>query len=617
MKKLLASIFVLFALGTSSVLLAQQPKLQRIDPPFWWVGMQNSELQLMVYGEKLAHYRVSMNYPGVQLISSETVANPNYIFLNLEVSPEAQAGLIPIVFQKPDDLFTVQYELKAREGFDNRIQGVTSEDFIYLLMPDRFANGNPDNDNVAGTLEPVSSRTKQYGRHGGDLQGIYNHLDYLEELGVTALWLNPVLVNDQPHESYHGYAATDHYRIDPRFGTNENYVELVSACHQRGMKMVWDVIHNHVGNEHWFIKDLPDPDWVHQWPEFTKTSYRAPTLMDPYASERDRNIMANGWFDNHMPDLNQQNPLLAQYLIQNNIWWVEYAGIDGFRIDTYAYPDQAFMADWAQAILAEYPQITMFGETWVHGIPVQTWFTEKNGWTEDSHLPAVTDFQLYYAINDALTQNFGWTEGMMRLYYTLAQDFVYENPMANVVFLDNHDLGRFLSVVNEDLDKYRMGITFLLTTRGIPQLYYGTEILMKNHWDQGNHDKVREEFPGGWKGDKANKFTAEGRNEQEEAAFQYVSKLANFRKGSSALKTGKLTQFVPENGVYVYFRYDESQTVMVVLNQNDTKQELDLARFAERIGGKMKAHNVMTGEVLSSPEKLSIGAKSATILDWQ
>ena len=617
MKNLLVSIFVLFAIGTSCGLMAQQPKLQRIDPPFWWVGMQNSELQLMVYGEKLAHYRVSMNHPGVQLISSETVANPNYIFLNLEVSPEAQPGLIPIVFQKPDDLFTVQYELKAREGFANRIQGVTSEDFIYLLMPDRFANGNPDNDNVASTLEPVSSRTQQYGRHGGDLQGIYNHLDYLDELGVTALWLNPVLVNDQPHESYHGYAATDHYRIDPRFGTNENYVELVKACHQKGMKMVWDVIHNHVGNEHWFIKDLPDPDWVHQWPEFTKTSYRAPTLMDPYASDHDRNIMANGWFDNHMPDLNQQNPLLAQYLIQNNIWWVEYAGIDGFRIDTYAYPDQAFMADWAQAILAEYPQITMFGETWVHGIPVQTWFTEKNGWTEDSHLPAVTDFQLYYAINDALTQNFGWTEGMMRLYYTLAQDFVYENPMDNVVFLDNHDLGRFLSVVNEDLDKYRMGITFLLTTRGIPQLYYGTEILMRNHWDQGNHDKVREEFPGGWKGDKANKFTAEGRNEQEEAAFQYVSKLANFRKGSSALKTGKLMQFVPENGVYVYFRYDENQTVMVVLNQNDEEQELDLKRFAERIGGKAEARNVMTGEVLAGPTKLVIKAKSSTVLDWK
>lgn len=610
-------VLLLSLLLTPPILRGQNPALQRLDPPFWWAGMQEQDLQLLVYGQDMARYQAQIDYPGVTLLSREQVANPNYLFLNLRMGPGVKPGLLPILFQRGQEAFTVQYELKAREGFDNRIQGVTSEDFIYLLMPDRFANGDPNNDNIANTQQPVASRTTQYGRHGGDLQGIYNHLDYFAELGVTALWLNPVLINDQPHESYHGYAATDHYRIDPRLGSNENYVELVRAGHAKGIKMIGDIIHNHVGDQHWFIQDLPDPSWIHQWPEFTKSNFRAPVLMDPYASKQDRKIMTDGWFDTHMPDLNQQNPLLAKYLIQNNIWWVEYAGLDGFRVDTYAYPDQAFMADWAEAVRKEYPQLTIFAETWVHGIPIQAWFQEKNGWKPDSYLPATTDFQLYYALNDALTQNFGWTEGMARIYYTLAQDFVYPDPMANVVFLDNHDVGRFYSYVKEDFRKYQMGMAFLLTTRGTPQLYYGTEILMKNDFDWGNHDKVREAFPGGWKGDKANKFLAEGRTPLEQQAFQYIKTLAQFRKGSSALKTGKLMQFIPEEGVYVYFRYDERQTVMVILSQNEEVQTLNLARFAERIGDKQQAMDIFSGKVMEKPETLTVQPWSATILNWE
>ncbi|MEL6592615.1 MAG: alpha-amylase family glycosyl hydrolase, partial [Bacteroidota bacterium] len=435
MKLLITPIITALLLLASGILPAQA--IQKIEPPFWWAGMEQQELQLLVYGPNIAANKVSVNHPGVSLISTQEVANPNYLFLNLQVSADAKAGLVPLVFQSGGEAFAVQYELKTRESQSNRIQGVTSEDFIYLLMPDRFANGNPNNDVIAGMAQTESSRTKQYARHGGDLQGIADHLDYLQELGVTTLWLNPILENNQPHESYHGYAFTDHYRVDPRFGTNADFKALVEACHSRGMKVIWDVVHNHVGNNHWFIKDLPDPTWIHQWEEFTKTSYRAPTLMDPYASEHDKNLMANGWFDHHMPDLNQQNPLLARYLTQNNIWWIEYAGLDGLRIDTYAYPDQEYMSDWARDIRTEYPQLGMFAETWVHGIPVQAWFSEKNGWKADSYMPATTDFQLYYAINDALSQPFGWTEGMARLYYTLAQDFVYEDATRNVVFLDN------------------------------------------------------------------------------------------------------------------------------------------------------------------------------------
>ncbi|MEL7532984.1 MAG: glycoside hydrolase family 13 protein [Bacteroidota bacterium] len=608
------TLLALLLLMSSLPLGLQAQNLQRVEPPFWWTGMANENLQLLVYGPNIATQKASITYPGVQLMSMQRVANPNYLFLNLQISHEAKAGLVPIVFQQGEQAFAIQYELKARESQDNRIQGVTSEDFIYLLMPDRFANGNPDNDAIEGMEQAESSRTQQYGRHGGDLQGVADHLDYFQELGVTALWLNPILENNQPEESYHGYAMTDHYRVDPRFGNNQDFKALVDACHQRGIKIVWDVVHNHVGNYHWFIKDLPDPSWVNQWDEYTPTSYRAPTLMDPYASEKDKELMQNGWFDHHMPDLNQKNPLVANYLTQNNIWWIEYAGLDGLRVDTYAYPDQAFMADWAKEVLNEYPQLGMFGETWVHGIPVQAWFTEKNGWKADSYLPATTDFQLYYAINDALSQPFGWTEGLARLYYTLAQDFVYEDPMKKVVFLDNHDLGRFYSMAGEDFGKYQMGITFLLTTRGIPQLYYGTEVLMKNHWDGNNHDKVREEFPGGWEGDKADKFSRTGRTEQEQQAFETVKTLANFRKGSSAIKTGKLMQFVPENGVYVYFRYDEQQTVMVILNQNDSQQEVDFSRFSERLVGFSKAIDVLGAEQVEDLSKLKVSATSATVL---
>ncbi|MFK7924492.1 MAG: glycoside hydrolase family 13 protein [Bacteroidia bacterium] len=611
MKRLHFNLFALL-LTLSYSLNAQN--LQRVEPPFWWVGMQNESLQLLVYGPNIAANKVSVNYPGVQLMSTQEVANSNYLFLNLEITGQASAGLMPIVFSQGENSFSVQYELQAREAQDNRIQGVTSEDFIYLLMPDRFSNGNPNNDVIEGMNQSESSRSKQYARHGGDLQGIANKLDYFQELGVTALWFNPVLENNQPRESYHGYAMTDHYRVDPRFGNNTDLKALVDACHARGIKMVWDIVHNHVGNEHWFIKDIPDPTWVNHWDEYTRTSYRAPTLMDPYAAEADKKLMQNGWFDHHMPDLNQKNPLVANYLTQNNIWWIEYAGLDGLRVDTYAYPDQTFMAEWAKRVLAEYPQIGMFGETWVHGIPVQAWFTEKNGWTADSYLPATTDFQLYYAINDALSQPFGWTEGVARLYYTLAQDFVYENPMEKVVFLDNHDVGRFYSMAGEDFGKYQIGLSFLLTTRGIPQMYYGTEILMKNYWDGSNHDKVREEFPGGWEGDKENKFTRTGRSEQEQLAFETVKTLANFRKGSSAIKTGKLMQFVPENGVYVYFRYDAQQTVMVILNQNDAAQEVDFSRFAERLAGFNKAIDVLGAKEVLDLSKLEVGATSATVL---
>jgi neopullulanase len=605
-------------LGLPGWLAAQAPNISRVDPPFWWVGMAHHQVELLVHGPDIADSRPSIDYPGVTLLEDTRVENPNYLFLQINIAPDAQPGEVPIVFTQGKQALTVAYQLRGRRQPLSPLPTLSSEDFIYLIMPDRFANGDLSNDVVPSMLQPEAQREGILQRHGGDLQGIIDQLGYFEELGVTALWLNPPEENDQPHESYHGYAITDHYRIDPRFGDNDTYLELVEKAHERGIKVVRDVIYNHVGDQHYFIQDLPSQDWVHQFDTFTKTTYRAPTLMDPYASEQDRRLMSDGWFDKHMPDLNQDNPHVARYLIQNSLWWIEHFGVDAYRIDTYAYPDQRFMAEWAKAIKREYPDFMFFGETWVHGTPIQAWFTShaKNK-PFDSHLPGITDFQLQYAIIDALNQDFGWTSGLTRLYYILAQDYLYDDPYQNVTFLDNHDLNRFYSVIGEDMNKFYLGMGFLLTTRGIPMIYYGTEILMPDSEKRTHHDKHREEFAGGWPGDEIDKFRQEGRTPEEQQAFAFTATLANFRKQSSALTTGKLMQFVPEAGVYVYFRYDEQQTVMVAMNQNQEAKPLDSRRYAERMEGFSSARDIPTGQRYRDLGQLEVPGMGILVLELE
>lgn len=463
-------------------------------------------------------------------------------------------------------------------------------------MPDRFANGDPSNDIVKGTQEASINRDSMYWRHGGDIQGAINKLDYLNDLGVTAVWLNPVQENDQPKTSYHGYAITDHYKIDPRLGTNETYLKFAEETHKRGMKVVMDIVPNHIGNRHWLFRNLPEKSWVNEWKEFTRTNYRAPLAMDPYASQNELNIFHNGWFDYHMPDLNQKNPHVAKYLTQSYIWWAEYAGVDDFRIDTYAYPDQSYMAQMAADILLEYPGMNMFGEIWEHTVPVQAFFAEKykaRG-NFDSKLPSVIDFQIYKAINEALTRPFSWTDGVAKIYYTLAEDGLYAHPMRNVTFLDNHDLSRFYSVVGEDIRKYKMGVGFLLTMRGIPSIYYGTEILMTGF---SNPDGwVRMDFKGGWSTDASNKFEASGRNEKENDAFNFTRKIAQWRKSNTAVQNGKMVQFIPEKSMYVYFRYDQQSTVMVIMNANEKSEPLpNAARYDEMLKGKRSGTDVING----------------------
>jgi glycosidase len=570
---------------------------QNCYPNNWWVGMKWNKVQIMVHATAIADalQNVTTNYPGVKILKINKVENKNYFFLDVAIAPTAKPGIVKFLINKTGQSFTVNFELKARRPGKGQsyAQGVTSKDFIYLIMPDRFSNGDESNDKIAGMRDQTLNRDTVFNRHGGDLQGINNHLDYLQDLGVTTLWLNPVIENDMPERTEHGYAFTNHYKVDPRLGGEKAYHDLITATHKRGMKIIQDAVYNHVGLYHFTIQDMPMKNWVHQWPDYTNTTYKDQTLFDPYAAKKDYRQMADGWFTKQMPDLNQNNTYVANFLIQHALWTVENFGIDGWRIDTYAYNDLDFMNRCNKALMDEYPAITLFGETWVHGVPNQSYFTENNyNIPYKSNLQGATDFQTLWGITDALTKDFGWTEGVNKLYTILAQDFVYKDPTRNVIFLDNHDINRFYSVIGEDVNKYQTALTWLLTCRGIPQIYYASEIVTPG-FTSPNDGHVRLDFPGGWAGDKINKFLPEGRDKKDDSIYQHIKTLANFRKTSSALTAGKMMQFLPEEGLYVYFRYDKKQTVMVVMNTAKEEKKVDFNKYRERAKGFTKFVDVI------------------------
>ena len=587
-------------------------------PTNWWTGMKWNKVQVMIHGDAIANAvrGFSINYPGVKLEKINKVENNNYVFLDLTISPSAKPGTVKIKVNKATSSFDIEFELKPRRTGNGSLfaQGVTSKDFMYLIMPDRFSNGDESNDRVAGMRDQTLNRDTVFNRHGGDLKGIQNHLDYLQSLGVTTLWLNPVIENDMANRTEHGYAFTNHYKVDLRLGGNKAYLELVDAVHRKGMKIIQDAVYNHVGIKHFTVEDAPMKDWLHQWPDYTNTTYKDQVLFDPHASKSEIKIMADGWFTRQMPDLNQSNPYVANFLIQHALWTVEEFGIDGWRIDTYAYNDLEFMNRCNKSLMDEYPKITMFGETWVHGVPNQSYFVQNNyNIPFKSNLQAPTDFQTLWGITDAMTKDFGWTDGVNNLYTALAQDFVYKDPMRNVIFLDNHDMARFYSVVGEDMEKYKTAISWLLTCRGIPQFYYGGEIAMTGTTSP-NDGYVRQDFPGGWKNDAVNKFTSGGRSVKENEIWNYISTLANYRKNSSAITTGKMMQFVPQDGVYVYFRYDDKQTVMVVMNTAKEKKTVALKRFEERTKGFSKMKNIFTGTI-SDIKDINLDSYRSTVYE--
>ena len=620
MKKILLILSLVFIIPVSLLSL-------EIYPTHWWVGMKNPSLSLLLRGAGIGNVKtVTTAYPGIMIKKITAFENKGYLQVDLDLSSIIKPGKAVFKLKAPGVTFEdIVYELKARskENGKTRVKGVSSEDLVYLLMPDRFSNGDPTNDAFNDLRDPDADRNNKYARHGGDLKGIENHLDYLKDMGVTTIWCTPLVENDMPKMAegsfnlagFHGYWFTDHYKIDKRYGGNEAYRSMINAAHKKGLKVIHDAVYNHIGLYHWMNLDPPSKDWINQWPAFTGPSHRDVSVFDPNRSTIDNNIMLKGWFVRHLPDLNLTNPFVATYLIQNAIWITEEFGFDGFRVDTYKYCDEKFLNNVNTALLKEFPTVTTFVEAWGHDVLSNAYFVRNTMDLPFKHnAMGALDFPLCFAMQNSLTQKAEWTTGINELYLAVAEDLVYKDPLRNCIFLDNHDMNRFYSVVGEDLSKFKMGMALLLTMRGIPQLYYGDEILMKN-FKNPTDQEVRLDFPGGFAGDAINKFEAAGRTHQENETFNYIKTLARFRKNSPALKTGKTMQFIPQNGVYVYFRYNLKQTIMCVMNTGDQPATIDLSRFAERIKGFTKAYDVATGVTFNLEPKLTLGEKYLLVME--
>ncbi|WP_299251833.1 glycoside hydrolase family 13 protein [uncultured Aquimarina sp.] len=614
MKSYSKKVLLLLIMGLSISFLSQGQKsemLTRVEPPFWWTGMNNPNLQLLLHGENISSFNVSVKYEGVQLKSVNKVDNKNYLFLDLSISKNAKPGILSIKFTNEKKEFVHKYQLKENEKRSQVGQAVTTADVIYLITPDRFANGDKTNDSTEDTLEKLN-RKNDDGRHGGDIKGILDNFGYLEELGVTTLWLNPFLENDQPTYSYHGYAISDFYKTDTRFGTNEDYKELVVQSHKNGMKVIMDQVFNHCGSGHWWMNDLPSKDWLNQWDTFTKSSFTNIAASDPYVSSGDLDLLTKGWFDINMPDLNLENDFLATYMIQNSIWWVAYSGIDGIRLDTYPYPNKHAMSRWMKALKLEYPDFYMVAETWAERASYLSYWNNNDEANTDgytSYVNSISDYSLYYSMIRA----FGKEGNVTELYKTLAEDFVYGNPGNNKVFNGNHDVDRLLALLDEDVNKLKLSMVFTLTTRGIPQIYYGDEILMKNKRPDG---KVRQDFPGGWKGDERNAFIKQGRTKEENEVFNYVKTILNWRKNAKSIHEGKLTHYQPMDNVYVYFRYTDTESSMIIINNSDKDyQSFSLERFKKSLEGYTKGKEILTGKELQNLQSVFLSKNTALIID--
>lgn len=597
--------------------LAQAAEINRIEPPCWWVGMKNPELQIMVYGPGIGEAHVSVDYPGVRLKETVKTENPNYLFLYLDIEEDAAPGRMDLSFETSGGTMVREYELLPRSTKPGAM-GFSGADVLYLITPDRFANGDPSNDTLEGARV---DRSRSGGRHGGDIRGVTDHLDYISNLGVTAIWLNPVQKNSA--NSYHGYAISDFYAVDPRFGTMDDYVEMIDKAHEMGLKVVMDMIFNHCGSAHWWMEDLPTSDWLNVNNEFVQTNHQKWTAVDPHAAPSERSGFTDGWFNRGMPDLNQRNPLLATYLIQSSIWWIEYARIDGIRQDTHPYMDLQFGADWCNAVLTEYPDFNIVGETWYPvGSGFPAWWQRGSKLNPvDTGLKTVMDFNLAFIVPDAFNEandpSDGASKGLFNIYVSLANDFLYEDTENILIFLDNHDLSRFARKDDAGLDKYRQGVAFILTTRGIPQIYYGTELLFTGTKNEGD-GIIRKDMPGGWQGDERSVFTSEGRTDMENEAWNYMSTILNWRKTSEAVKHGDLIQYAPlrEYGdCYVYARIKGDETVLVVLNGSDKAAELEMGRYSDVIRDYTAGTDVVTGQTFSLTEKLPVPARGAYILE--
>lgn len=613
---LILLIVFLFSWGRGQT--AQAMEIKKVAPSFWWAGMKNPELQILLYGEELALSDVSVSGEGIYLKETVRQDNPNYLLLYFDLS-EAKAQTFQILLKSGKKERRISYELKARERKGEEVKGFTSEDVLYLIMPDRFANGCPENDVIDGMREKTVNRADGFARHGGDLQGISNHLDYIADLGATAIWLNPTQENDMESGSYHGYAITDYYQIDRRFGSNEDFCALVEKAHEKDLKVVMDMIFNHCGSENYLFKDKPSKEWFNYRSNYVQTSFKTASVMDIHASAYEKKIATDGWFASVMPDFNQRNRHVARYLIQSSIWWIEYAGINGIRQDTHPYADFDFMSQWCKEVLDEYPYFNIVGETWLNSNVLVSYWQKDSRLAAplNSNLPTVMDFPLQALMNQAFDEETSeWGGGLYKLYDYQTQDLVYANPMNLLTFLDNHDTSRFAQTdeMAKNLKRYKQAMVFLLTTRGIPQIYYGTEILMTGDKGKGDGD-LRKDFPGGWQGDTRNCFAKNGRTALENEAFEFTRQLLNWRKGNQVIGKGSLKHYSIQNGVYVYQREFNGKSVVVIMNGTEDSKELDLTPYQE-ILPKQTATDVLTGKNVNLSGKLHLNGRENLLLNF-
>ena len=614
MKKIFLSFLLFCTLSTSYAKI----DIERIDPPFWWTGMQDRELQIMLYGKNIADCKIKIDYPGVTLTKAVSLDSKNYLFIYLSIAPETQPGNFDIQLSRKREKQNIPYALNARTIQGKNRKGFDATDVLYLIMPDRFADGDPSTNVIPSMRFPSPvNRNNPDARHGGDLKGIAEHLDYIEDLGVTAIWLNPVLENDMPGGSYHGYATTDYYRVDPRFGTNMYYRDLITECHNRGMKVVMDMIFNHCGDQHIWFLDRPSHDWFNFPDGYRQTSYRLTPHFDPYVSEYDKSMTVEGWFVESMPDLNQHNPHLMKYLTQNSIWWIEFSGIDGIRMDTHPYVFFDSMSEWCAAINREYPNFNIVGECW-YGTEAGSAYWQRNSildTSRNSHLKSVMDFPLQGITRDAFTSQTDSWGGLNLIYDHLALDFMFADPMNVLNFLDNHDTDRFLLSEPSHLGFYKQAIAFLLTTRGIPQIYYGTEILMHGS-KQKTDGLVRLDFPGGFPGDTINDFLSQNRTPLQNEAFDFCRTLLKWRQNNPCLSHGEMMHFMPNNGLYVYRRSYEGKNVLVIMNGNDSPLTVDMSRYNEILSEVQSAHDIITHRQIEFSPVMEFPPRALYILEY-